>query len=138
MHILSIYQDTFFSVISFFFFLMIRRPPRSTRTDTLFPYTTLFRSAAPDIDDDDEEQPHDVDEVPVPGGGFETEMLLRGEMTLIGAQEADDQEDRADQTVKAVDASRHIEGRADVALHDGAGCWGLFIGLDDSQDRGVG
>src|SRR3546814_11045983 len=28
-----------------FFFLMIRRPPRSTRTDTLFPYTTLFRSS---------------------------------------------------------------------------------------------
>src|SRR3546814_19988430 len=27
-----------------FFFLMIRRPPTSTRTDTLFPYTTLFRS----------------------------------------------------------------------------------------------
>src|SRR3546814_8566588 len=27
-----------------FFFLMIRRPPRATRTDTLFPYTTLFRS----------------------------------------------------------------------------------------------
>src|SRR3546814_11649167 len=40
----------FFLLISFiyvclvFFFLMIRRPPRSTRTDTLFPYTTLFRS----------------------------------------------------------------------------------------------
>src|SRR3546814_11755576 len=31
----------------FFFFLMIRRPPRSTRTDTLFPYTTLFRSCGP-------------------------------------------------------------------------------------------
>src|SRR3546814_4254321 len=31
-------------VILLFFFLMIRRPPRSTRTDTLFPYTTLFRS----------------------------------------------------------------------------------------------
>src|SRR3546814_8449130 len=27
-----------------FFFLMVRRSPRSTRTDTLFPYTTLFRS----------------------------------------------------------------------------------------------
>src|SRR3546814_12062079 len=37
------------SLIEFFFFLMIRRPPRSTRTDTLFPYTTLFRS----IRDDD-------------------------------------------------------------------------------------
>src|SRR3546814_13272296 len=30
-----------------FFFLIIRRPPRSTRTDTLFPYTTLFRSLRP-------------------------------------------------------------------------------------------
>src|SRR3546814_13552048 len=29
---------------------MIRRPPRSTRTDTLFPYTTLFRSHRPRID----------------------------------------------------------------------------------------
>src|SRR3546814_1673141 len=37
-----------------FFFLMIRRPPRSTRTDTLFPYTTLFRSPARGV--------------PVPGG----------------------------------------------------------------------
>src|SRR3546814_3247032 len=31
------------------FFLIIRRPPRSTRTDTLFPYTTLFRSARLEI-----------------------------------------------------------------------------------------
>src|SRR3546814_18470582 len=38
---MRIYSDVF---VSFFFFLMIRRPPRSTRTDTLFPYTTLFRS----------------------------------------------------------------------------------------------
>src|SRR3546814_3173471 len=37
-----------------FFFLMIRRPPRSTRTDTLFPYTTLFRS-----DDDTDRNPGD-------------------------------------------------------------------------------
>src|SRR3546814_3756560 len=35
-----------FGVFLFIFFLMIRRPPRSTRTDTLFPYTTLFRSRA--------------------------------------------------------------------------------------------
>src|SRR5213075_3321867 len=30
--------------LGFFFFLMIRRPPRSTQQGTLFPYTTLFRS----------------------------------------------------------------------------------------------
>src|SRR3546814_11439095 len=35
-----------YAVCCIFFFLMIRRPPRSTRTDTLFPYTTLFRSVA--------------------------------------------------------------------------------------------
>src|SRR3546814_13917244 len=33
-----------FTTSSHLLFLMIRRPPRSTRTDTLFPYTTLFRS----------------------------------------------------------------------------------------------
>src|SRR3546814_4020911 len=36
----------YFYYLLFFFFLMIRRPPRSTRTDTLFPYTTLFRSSS--------------------------------------------------------------------------------------------
>src|SRR3546814_6925534 len=35
-----------FTCFSTFVFIMIRRPPRSTRTDTLFPYTTLFRSIA--------------------------------------------------------------------------------------------
>src|SRR3546814_5508588 len=34
---------------SILIFLMIRRPPRSTRTDTLFPYTTLFRSLHPNL-----------------------------------------------------------------------------------------
>src|SRR3546814_17577344 len=34
----------YYILVCYLFFLMIRRPPRSTRTDTLFPYTTLFRS----------------------------------------------------------------------------------------------
>src|SRR3546814_11836165 len=37
-------------LLKLFFFLMIRRPPRSPPTDTLFPYTTLFRSiSVPDL-----------------------------------------------------------------------------------------
>src|SRR3546814_14092013 len=36
-------------LLSVDFFLMIRRPPRSTRTDTLFPYTTLFRSGSSNV-----------------------------------------------------------------------------------------
>src|SRR3546814_13695034 len=45
-------------MLSCLFFLMIRRPPRSTRTDTLFPYTTLFRSSS---DDDEEKSNEDGD-----------------------------------------------------------------------------
>src|SRR3546814_14060842 len=45
-------MSSYFLLISYlffvFFFLMIRLPPRSTRTDTLFPYTTLFRSVLED------------------------------------------------------------------------------------------
>src|SRR3546814_14561595 len=37
-------------ICAFFFFVMIRRPPRSTRPDTLFPYTTLFRSVDDDLE----------------------------------------------------------------------------------------
>src|SRR3546814_18569211 len=37
-------------LVMFVFLLMIRRPPRSTRTDTLFPYTTLFRSPEAESD----------------------------------------------------------------------------------------
>src|SRR3546814_13697866 len=49
-HILCLFVSFLFQLLFFFsifFFLMIRRPPRSTRTDTLFPYTTLFRSSKP-------------------------------------------------------------------------------------------
>src|SRR3546814_12769871 len=44
---------------------MIRRPPRSTRTDTLFPYTTLFRSIDGDIGGTDfrHEQPHSINDI---------------------------------------------------------------------------
>src|SRR3546814_65368 len=52
-------------IFTLFFFLMIRRPPRSTRTDTLFPYTTLFRSvdwAGVAVDGGFHDQPHLVHE----------------------------------------------------------------------------
>src|SRR3546814_11539590 len=51
-YILMIFASVFFYVLFrscslvFVFFLMIRRPPSSTRTYTLFPYTTLFRAPA--------------------------------------------------------------------------------------------
>src|SRR3546814_12496673 len=53
MHLLSLSLHLSFSffvltsLFLLFLFLIILRPPRSTRTDTLFPYTTLFRSPRP-------------------------------------------------------------------------------------------
>src|SRR3546814_11749556 len=47
LHFIRVFVFNIHLLISFcvvFVFVMIRRPPRSTRTDTLFPYTTLFRS----------------------------------------------------------------------------------------------
>src|SRR3546814_12355803 len=46
--VICVYICFILRLLFVFFFLMIRRPPRSTRTDTLFPYTTLFRSEAED------------------------------------------------------------------------------------------
>src|SRR3546814_2388593 len=40
------FSHCMYFVYNLFFFLSIRRPPRSTLTDTLFPYTTLFRSGS--------------------------------------------------------------------------------------------
>src|SRR3546814_7348659 len=45
-------------VLFLLFFLIIRRPPRSTRTDTLFPYTTLFRSGQIALWRRAEQRPH--------------------------------------------------------------------------------
>src|SRR3546814_16138047 len=77
------------SFSSLFFFLMIRRPPRSTRTDTLFPYTTLFRSGTP-VD-----PPKELVLIRSPGGyliffdkvkdeilGFRTSLLAAGRYTV--------------------------------------------------------
>ena len=89
-------------------------------------------TAAPDVDRHEQEQPDDVDEVPVPGGRLEAEMLLRREVAAQGAHQADGQEDRADDDVEAVEAGRHEEGRAvDIAFEARTargctrkpGCW---------------
>src|SRR3546814_12770671 len=52
MCVMLIVYSTSYLCLIIVFFLMIRRPPRSTRTDTLFPYTTLFRSRRISIQND--------------------------------------------------------------------------------------
>src|SRR3546814_11779688 len=67
-----------------FFLLMIRRPPRSTRTDTLFPYTTLFRSGPYALEPVELAEPR-ADEVlvRVVGAGMcHTDVIPRGEVSF--------------------------------------------------------
>src|SRR3546814_14535723 len=81
------------------FFLMIRRPPRSTRTDTLFPYTTLFRSV-----------PTILDDIWLPGAVFkgltaESLARYRGPLYALFESEFGVSMVRADEKIKAVAAS---------------------------------
>src|SRR3954447_20355308 len=91
--------------------------------------------AAPDVDRGEQEQPHDVDEMPVPGGSLEPEMLLWREVALGGAQQADAEEDRADDHVEAVEPGRHEEGGAIDIAFEGERRVGIFVSLDAGEQQ---
>src|SRR3546814_8059237 len=69
---------------------MRRRPPRSTRTDTLFPYTTLFRSPLPERSPQRHPQPHHRHAhrraIPVPAGHRAHHHHVHGDMELDAVQ----------------------------------------------------
>src|SRR5262249_56407691 len=62
------------------------------------------RTAAPHIDAGKQKQPHDVDEVPVPGSELKSQMLRRFELSGDGTEQADDEKDRADDHMGAVES----------------------------------
>ena len=101
----------------------------------------IVAASAPHIDAGEQEQPHHVDEVPVPGGGLEAEMLLRREVAAHGTDQAHGEEDGADDDVEAVEAGRHEEGRAiDVVGEAEAGMHvliGLAGGEQDAEHDGA-
>src|SRR3546814_1275987 len=71
------------------FFLMIRRPPRSTRTDTLFPYTTLFRStltANPEYNGDNAPNVEEITIRFIPDPLAAVQALENGEVDVISPQ----------------------------------------------------
>src|SRR3546814_8677198 len=100
--------------IVFFFFLMIRRPPRSTRTDTLFPYTTLCRSKGGrvyiDVCDNGEVRTHE---------GYvtskEAKRLERGEAIDTGPKVPRPEVSSTMQTY--IDLHRHAAARAALTRH---------------------
>src|SRR5579859_6569685 len=86
---------------------------RATPSEANFKSGALSAVSSEDhVDEGEQEQPHHVDEVPVPGGRLEAEVLLRREAAGQQPRQADRQEDRPNQHVEAVEAGRHEEGRA--------------------------
>src|SRR6185437_8200401 len=93
----------------------IGRSPALVRPDVGVSFGKVC-AGAPDVDASEEEQPHDVNEVPIPSGELEAEVLLWREVSPERAYQTHDQEDRADDDMGAVEAGRHEESRAvDIA-----------------------
>src|SRR6185312_2328738 len=88
-----------------------------------------FGTMTPDVNADEQEEPHHVDEMPVPGGEFETEMLRRREVAGVSAEQTHQQEDGADQHMEAVEACRHEEGRAIDVAGEAERRVMIFVGL---------
>src|SRR5262249_50073724 len=94
-----------------------------------------FPSGAPDIDAREQEQPDHVHEVPIPGRELETEMLGWSEMAEIDTNQADDQEGRANDHMRAVESGRHEKGGTiDVTAEMKAGVT-VLIGLDAGESQ---
>src|SRR3546814_8553602 len=74
-----------------FFFLMIRRPPRATRTDTPFPYTTLFRSktgAGEDVADKVKIGRREPSRIQLPPERLEIALLHIGQDDILAVRDA--------------------------------------------------
>src|SRR3546814_14221055 len=86
-----------------FFFLMIRRPPRSTRTDTLFPYTTLFRS------DDHADVDRDVEDLERHRAADIVGLVELADLARDIALEQPDPDDQREQREEEAAFERHQE-----------------------------
>src|SRR3546814_15676648 len=111
--------------MSYFFFLMIRRPPRSTRTDTLFPYTTLFRSRNPAP-----RRRGSSDERPAAEGKEGQEEARRGE----GDRQAENDLHEPAEAARRVDESKAEAGDDDDNNRDDLDD-GPFNALADGPER---
>src|SRR5271170_7449491 len=90
-------------------------------------------AAAPPIDADEQKQPDDIDEMPIPSRCLEAEMVVRLEMPEPCPDQADDQKGRADDDVEAVKARRHEEGGRKDAAGKMEGGVAVLVSLDRGE-----
>lgn len=86
-------------------------------------------ACTPDVNRQEQEQPDNVNEVPIPGGSLEAEMMLRCKIPSKRAHQAHEQEDRADDNVETVETGRHEKHRAVNVAREAESGMTVFIGL---------
>src|SRR5436190_892883 len=84
---------------------------------------------APPVDADEQKQPDDVNEMPIPSRRFEAEMMIRLEMALRRAPQAHCEETSADDDVETVKAGSHEKGRRVDPVGEVEGGVAVFISL---------
>ena len=87
------------------------------------------------IDEAEQEQPNHINEMPIPGSRFQAEMVVRFEMALGGADQANQQKQGADQYMQTVKACCHEECGTIDPGGKGKGRVGVFIGLYTGENR---
>src|SRR3546814_16020796 len=107
-------------------FLMIRLPPRSTRTDTLFPYTTLFRSIAVHVD-------RGIGALvvgpPMPG-------IARRAQRAVGALLIGRADQETDPLARILPRDEARNRRLDLVGHVGIGAFGLDVARPRLEEIG--
>src|ERR671910_117033 len=95
----------------------------------------IVAAASPDIDAGEQEQPDHVDEVPVPSGGLEAEMLLRREVALHRPDQTHGEKDGADDHMETVEAGRHEKRRTVNVVGEAEAGMRVFIGLERREQN---
>ena len=90
---------------------------------------------APNVDGCKQEQPYHINKVPIPSSSFKTNVLFLCEVTALQADQTHQQEDRTDNNVEAMKASRHEEVRAIDVTRKAKRRVGVFIHLESSEDQ---
>ena len=89
--------------------------------------------AAPYINNKEQEQPDDIDKMPIPSRCLKAKMLLWREMPFVSAGQTNDQEDRAYKHVETVETGRHIKGTGIVEACKGEWRDAIFISLNCAE-----
>ena len=86
------------------------------------------------IDANKQKQPHHIDKMPIPRGGFESEVVCGREASIDGAHKTYSKKDGSHDDVESMESRCHKEGRGVDAIREGKRGFGILIGLQERKE----